>query len=153
MWQNSMFLLTDVPELKRGGSTPAKMLTDTVTPTKKGRRRNRKRNGKAVLAVEGSDDTGSTKKTKADDPDKEIAGCLTCRALAATEKPGNSDKRYCKIHHTKGHALQDCRQVELLAEKQRAEYERRDKEKGQDGAEGSGKKRDGQAGRRGKDKQ
>ena len=106
-----------------------------------------------MLAVEGSDDTGSTKKTKADDPDKEIAGCVACRALAVAEKPGNSDKRYYKIYRTKGHALQDCRQVELLAEKQRAEYERRDKEKGQDGAEGSGKKRDGQAGRHGKDKQ
>src|SRR4051812_25877896 len=78
-----------------------------------------------------------------------------CRllGLGGSKKPRNSDKRYCKIHRTKGHALQDCRQVELLAEKQRAEYERRDKEKGQDGAEGSGKKRDGQAGRRSKDKQ
>ena len=106
-----------------------------------------------MLAVEGSDDAGSAKKTKVDDPGKEIAGCVACLALAAAEKPGNSDKRYCKIHHTKGHALQDCRQVELLAEKQRAEYERRDKEKGQDGAEGSGKKRDSQAGRCRKDKQ
>jgi len=126
---------------------------DTAAPVKKGRRRNRKRKGKAVLAVEGSDDAGSAKKTKADDPGKEIAGCVACRALAAAEKPGNSDKQYCKIHRTKGHDLQNCRQVELLAEKQRAEYERRDNEKGQDGAEGSGKKRDGQAGRRGKDKQ
>ena len=106
-----------------------------------------------MLAVEGSEYAGSTKKTKADDPGKEVAGCVACQALAAAEKPGNSDKRYCKIHRTKGHALQDCRQVELLAEKQRAEYERRDKEKGPDDAEGSGKKCDGQAGRRGKDKQ
>ena len=120
---------------------------------KKGRRRNRKRKGKAVLAIEGSNDTGSTKKTKADDPGKEIAGCVACRALVAAEKPGNSDKQYCKIHRTKGHDLQNCQQVELLAEKQRAEYERRDKEKGKDGAEGSGKKHGGQAGRRGKDKQ
>src|SRR3954464_13988338 len=112
---------------------------DTAAPAKKGRRRNRKRKGKAVLAVEGSDDTGSAKKTKADDPGKEITGCVACRALAAAEKPGNSGKQYCKIHRSKCHALQDCRQVELLAEKQRAEYERRDKHKGQDGAEGSGK--------------
>ena len=41
---------------------------DTATPAKKSRRRNRKRKGKAVLAVEGSDDTGATKKTKASDP-------------------------------------------------------------------------------------
>ena len=45
------------------------------------------------------------------------------------------------------------RQVKLLAEKQKAEYERRDKEQGQEGAEGSGKKRGGQGGRRGKDNQ
>ena len=38
-------------------------------------------------------------------------------------------------------------------EKQRAEYERRDKEKGQDGAEGSGKKHGGRGGRHGKEKQ
>ena len=105
-----------------------------------------------MLAVEGSDDTGATKKVKADDPGKEIAECAACRALAAADKPGGSDKQYCKIHHTKGHDLQNCRQVELLAEKQKAEYERRDKEKGQDGAEGSGKKRGGQGSRRGKDK-
>ena len=81
---------------------------DTAAPAKKCRHRNRKRKVKAVLAVEGSDDVGSAKKTKADDPGKDIAGCVACRALAAAEKSGNSDKRYCKIHHTKGHALQDC---------------------------------------------
>ena len=37
-----------------------------AAPTKKGRRRNRTRKGKAVLAVEGSDDTGAGKKVKAD---------------------------------------------------------------------------------------
>src|SRR3989337_716145 len=52
---------------------------DTAAPTKKGRRRNRKRKGKAMLAVEASDSTGATKKAKADDPDKEIAGCAACR--------------------------------------------------------------------------
>ena len=35
----------------------------------------------------------------------------------------------------------------------KTEYERWDKEKGQDGAEGSGKKRGGQGGHRGKDNQ
>ena len=62
-----------------------------------------------MLAVEGSDDAGSAKKTKADDPGKEIAGCVACQALAAAEKPGNSDKQYFKIHRTKGHALLDRR--------------------------------------------
>ena len=41
---------------------------DAATPTKKGRLRNRKCKGKAVLAVEGSDDTGAGKKVKADTP-------------------------------------------------------------------------------------
>lgn len=126
---------------------------DAAAPTKKGRHRNRKRKGTAVLAVEGSDDTGTAKKVKADDPGKEIAGCVACRALAAADKPGGSSKQYCKIHRTKGRDLQNCRQVELLAEKKKAEYERRDKEKGQDGAEGSSKNRDGQGGRGGKDNQ
>ena len=102
----------------------------TATPTKKGRRRNRKRKDKTVLAVEGSEDASTGKKAKVDDPGKEIAGCAACRALAASDKPGGSNKQYCKIHRTKGHDLQNCRQVELLAEKQKAEYERRDKEKG-----------------------
>ena len=124
---------------------------DTAALTKKGRRRNRKRKDKTMLAIEGSGDTSAGKKAKADDPNKEIVGCAACRALAVAGKPGSSDKQYCKIHHTKGHDLQNCRQVELLAEKQKAEYERRDKEKGQDGAEGSGKKHGGQGGRRRKD--
>ena len=84
---------------------------------------------------------------------KEIAGCVACWALAATDKPGSSGRQYCKIHCTKGHDLQNCRQVELLPEKQKAEYERRGKEKDQDGAEGSGKKRGGQGSRPGKDNQ
>src|SRR4051812_6520965 len=126
---------------------------DVAAPTKKGRCRNMKRKGKAVLAIEESDDTGTGKKVKADTPGKEIAGCTSCRALGATDKPGSSGKQYCKIHRTKGHDLQNCQQVELLAEKQKAEYERRDKEKDQDGAEGSGKKRGGQGGRPGKDNQ
>ena len=73
---------------------------DAATPTKKGRRRNRKRKGKAVLAVEGSDDTGAAKKVKADDPDKEISGCAAYQALAAADKPGGSDKQYRSEEHT-----------------------------------------------------
>jgi len=61
--------------------------------------------------------------------------------------------QYCKIHRAKGHDLQNCQQVELLAEKHKAEYERRDKEKGQEGVDGSGKKHGGQGGHRGKDNQ
>ena len=57
----------------------------TATPTKKGQRRDRKRKGKTVLAVEGSEDTGAAKNAKADDPGNEIAGCATCRALAAAD--------------------------------------------------------------------
>ena len=84
---------------------------DIIVPAKKGWRHNRKRKGKTVLAVEGSDNTGAAKKAKADNPGKEIARCAACRALAAANKPGGSDKQYCKIHRTKGHDLQNCRQV------------------------------------------
>ena len=49
---------------------------DTATPAKKSRRRNRKRKGKTVLAVEASNDTGATKKPKASDPGKEV--CQVC---------------------------------------------------------------------------
>ena len=63
-------------------------------------------------------------KAKADDPGKEIVGCAACLALAAADKPGGSDKQYCKIHRTKGHDLQNYRQVELLAQKRKAKYEK-----------------------------
>ena len=82
---------------------------DAAAPTKKGRRRNRKRKGKIMLAVKGSEDTGAAKKAKVDDPGKEIAGCAACRALVAVDKPRSSGKQYCKIHRTKGHDLQNCR--------------------------------------------
>ena len=85
-------------------------------------------------------------RAKVDNPSKEIAGCAACQDLAAADKPEGSDKQYCKIHRTKGHDLQNCRQVEQLVETQKAEYERRDKEKGQDAAEGSSKKRGGRGG-------
>ena len=70
-----------------------------------------------MLAAEGSDDTSTAKKAKASEPDKEIVGCAACPALAAADKEGSSDKQYCKIHRTKGHDLQNCRQVELLCRK------------------------------------
>ena len=78
---------------------------DTAAPMKKGRRRNKKRKGKVVLAVEGSNDTDAAKKAKADDPGKEIAGCATCRPSAVADKPRGSDNQYCQIHRTKGHDL------------------------------------------------
>ena len=58
---------------------------DTATPAKKGRCRNRKCKGKTVLAVEGYNDTGATKKPKTSDPGKEVAGCAACRALAVAD--------------------------------------------------------------------
>jgi hypothetical protein len=125
-----------------------------AVPARKGRRRNnRKHKGKVVLADEQSSNAAPAKKAKTDSPGKEIAGCANYQALAAADKSGGSDKQYCKIHHTKGHDLQNCRQVEQLVEQQKAEYERRDKEKAPDGAEGSGKKRSGRGGRCGKAKQ
>ena len=83
MWLSFMFWPIGALTLKRGGSTP----------TKKGQRRNRKHKGKVVLAIEGSDDTSATKKPKASDPGKEVAGCAACRALAAADKLGGSDKQ------------------------------------------------------------
>src|SRR3989337_3045683 len=103
------------------------------------------------MAVESPGDTNATKKSKAESPGKEVAGCADCREAVAGDKSGKTGGPYCKIHHTKGHDLQECRQVEQLAEKQKQEYEKRDKEKGQDGAGGFGKQnRGGRGGRRGK---
>lgn len=126
---------------------------DVTAPAKKGQRRNRKHKGKTVIAIEESGDPDTAKKAKVDDPSKEIAGCNACRALVAADKSEGSNKQYCKIHRTKGHDLQICRQVEQLMEKQRVEYERRDKEKGQGGAERSGKMRGGRGRRGDKEKQ
>jgi hypothetical protein len=76
-----------------------------TTSKRKGRRRNQKRKGKAMLAIEGPSNAGSSKKAKAENPGKEVAGCTSCQALAAADKPEGSDKQYCKIHRTKGHDL------------------------------------------------
>jgi hypothetical protein len=128
--------------------------SEDAVPAKKGRaRNNRKRKGKAVLAVEQSGSDGGAKKARVGSSGKDIAACPNCQALAAADKPDGSDKQYCKIHRTKGHDLQNCRRVEQLVEQQKAEYERRDKERAPDGAGGSGKKRIARGGRRGKAKQ
>jgi hypothetical protein len=73
---------------------------DAATPARKGRRRNRKRKGKAVLVVEEFGNPGTAKKAKVDGPGKDVAGCLSCQALVAADKPEGSDKQYCKIHRT-----------------------------------------------------
>ena len=52
---------------------------DNVTSAKKGRRCNRKRKGKTVLAVEESGNPGTAKKAKVDDPGKDVAGCGACQ--------------------------------------------------------------------------
>ena len=102
-----------------------------------------------MLVVEQSGNGGGAKKAKAGDSGKEI----TAEAVAVADKQDGTNKQYCKIHRTKGHDLQSCKKVEQLVEQQKAEYERRDKEKAQEGAGGSGKKRPGRGGRRGKAKQ
>ena len=96
--------------------------------------------GKDVLVVE-----QSGKKAKAGSSGKEVPA-----AVAVADKQDGSGKQYCKIHRTKGHDLQTCKKVEQMAELQKAEYERRDKEKAQEGGGGSGKKRPARGGRRGK---
>lgn len=61
------------------------------------------------MAIEGSTD----KKPMTKDAGKEFAVC-TCGHVAAEKKHGGP---YCKIHRLAGHDLQECRQVEQLAEK------------------------------------
>ena len=101
-----------------------------------------------MLVVEQSGNGGGAKEAKAGDSGKEVAA-----EVAVADKQDGTNKQYCKIHRTKGHDLQNCKRVEQLVEQQKAEYERRDKEKAHEGAGGSGKKRPGRGGRRGKAKQ
>ena len=77
-----------------------------------------------MLVVEQSGNGGGAKKAKAGDSGKEVAA-----EVAVADKQDSTNKQYCKIHRTKGHDLQNCKKVEQLVEQQKAEYERRDKEK------------------------
>ena len=123
--------------------------SEDAAPAKKNRRRNnRRKKGKEVLVVEQSGNGGGAKKAKAGDSGKEVAA-----EVAVADKQDGTNKQYCKIHRTKGHDLQSCKKVEQLVEQQKAEYERRDKEKAREGAGGSGKKRPGRGRRRSKAKQ
>ena len=88
-----------------------------------------------MLVVEQSGNGGGAKKAK--------AGTSGEQAVAVADKQDGTNKQYCKIHRTKGHDLQSCKKVEQLVEQQKAEYERRDKEKAQEGAGGAGKKHPG----------
>src|SRR3954463_10208337 len=126
---------------------------DTAPARKNRRRSNRKKKSQEVLVVEQSGDEGAAKKAQVGGSGKKVARCTNCQAVAVADKRDGTNKQYCKIHRTKGHDLQSCKQVERLVELQKAEYERRDKEKAQGGGGGSGTKRPGQGGRRGKDKQ
>ena len=101
-----------------------------------------------MLVVEQSGNGGGAKEAKAGDSGKKVAA-----EVAVADKQDGTNKQYCKIHRTKGHDLQNCKRVEQLVEQQKAEYERHDKEKAQEGAGGSGKKRPGRGGRCGKAKQ
>ena len=100
------------------------------------------------MTVEGSGTLSTGKKAKAEALGKEAATCADCRDAVAAEKAGKGDGPYCKIHRTKGHDLQESDQVEQLVKKQRTEYEKRDKEKGQNVAGGKG--RGGEVNRPGK---
>lgn len=111
---------------------------DESTSQRKGKKHNKKPRDKAVITVEGSGTPSTGKKAKAEAPDKEVATCTTCREAAAIGNAGKGDGLYCKIHRTKGHDLQECYQVKQLVKKQRAEYDKRDKEKGQNATGGKG---------------
>ena len=91
------------------------------------------------MTVEGSGTPSTSKKAKAEVPGKEAAVCTDCPEAAAAEKAGKGDGPYCKIHQTKGHELQECYQVEQLFKRQIAEYGKRHKEKGKNGAGGKGR--------------
>lgn len=95
---------------------------DTSSGT--GKHKNHKCKSKAVLAVE-----SSGKKPKANGKGKEKAA------------EGDSASPYCKIHLTSDHDIQECRQVEYLARKQK-EYERRYREKKAKGEAGGFNKKD-----------
>ena len=83
--------------------------------------------------------TSTGKKAKAKASGKEVATCTACWEAATAEKCGKGDGPYYKIHRTKGHNLQECYQVEQLVKRQRAEYEKRDREKCQNAAGGKGR--------------
>jgi hypothetical protein len=100
------------------------------------------------MTVEGSGTPSTGKMAKAEAPGKEAAVCTDYREAAAAEKAGKGDGLYCKIHQTKGHDLLECYQVEQLVKRQKAEYEKRDKEKGQNVVGGKG--RGGEVNRPGK---
>ena len=89
--------------------------SEDAAPARKNRRRNKKKKkNKEVLVVEQSGKEAGAKKAQAGGSGKEAT------TVAAADKQDGSDKQYCKIHRTKGHDLQNYRQVELLAEKQKA---------------------------------
>jgi hypothetical protein len=113
----------------------------------KSKKNNKKRRDKSVLAVENSESLSSGKKAKTEVLSKEAATCASCREAVAAEKARKSDGPYCKIHRTKGHDLQECRQVEQLTKKPRAEYEKHDKERNREGNEGKGRGKEGHRGK------
>lgn len=99
--------------------------------------RNHKWKPKAVLRVE-----SIGKKYKVEDKGKEMAAM------------NHGSKSYCKIQWTANHDLRDCQRVKYLIEKQKQEYEKRDKgkKKAQDGAGGFKKDHGGREGHGGGDK-
>src|SRR3954464_9116803 len=126
MSASSTLWLISAHARKRGGNSPGRMLAQ-VEVTAKIPPRQRRKNKKEVLAVEKSGKEAPAKQTQAGGSGKEPA------PVAAADKQDGSDKQYCKIHRTKGHDLSNCKRVEYLVEQQKAEYERRDKEKAQGG--------------------
>src|SRR5215216_3677241 len=103
---------------------------EAISQKKKSKKRNKKHKDKTVMTIEGSGTLSTGKKAKTEAPEKEVAACADCREAAAAEKAGKVDGPYCKIHRTKGHDLQECHQLEQLVKKQRAEYEKHNKENG-----------------------
>ena len=121
----------EAPEEEDGIDIDSEDDDEATSQKKKNKKRNKRRKDKDVMTVERSGMPSTFKKAKTEVPGKEVAACTDCWEAAAAEKAGKRDGSYCKIHRTKRHDLSECHQVEQLIKKQRAEYEKRDKEKDQ----------------------
>src|SRR4051812_22288261 len=135
---------------ERGGNSPERILEQEK---ERPRRNNRKKKNREVLVVELSGDEGAAKKDQAGGSGKEVDGCTNCQAVAVADKRDGTNKQYCKIHRTKGHDLQSCKQGERLVELQKGQDQRRGKEKTQRGGGGSRTKGPRPGGRPGHGKQ
>nr|XP_020159504.1 uncharacterized protein LOC109744769 [Aegilops tauschii subsp. strangulata] len=94
---------------------------NATAPRKKNKKRNKKCKEKSVMAVESSNDPNTGKKANTETAGKQAIACANFWTAAVAKKMSKFDGPYCMIHRTKGHDLHDCRRVEQLVERQKAE--------------------------------